>query len=378
MCLNVKDTKDVLGNKMKITTLVMNLMLGGAVIALAGCNSSSAVVDENKSSAENTVASTATAQEASAAGDSVEAAKEETKEVANVIRREGGVANRGAFIKILVNKTPITNGDLKRRANFLKIRREPGNHAKLAEKEMIEQALKLQEAERVRTLATTQQVDEAFGNFAKRNRTTTSGLSTELGRLGVGAPHFKEFIRTQISWQRTVQGRFQAETTRISEQDAVKKLRESGNQKPKVDEFTFKQVVFVVPQNKRSTAALAARKREANAFRQTVSGCDNLLQSIKALKDVSIIDRRHIMEPELPQNWKDAISNAGVGSTTPAQETEKGVEFMTICSKRTVDDDRAARITQQSADFSNFGEKSSEFSDKYIQELRERATIIYQ
>ena len=84
------------------------------------------------------------------------------------------------------------------------------------------------------------------------------------------------------------------------------------------------------------------------------------------------------MEPELPSRWKDQIAGAGVGGTTEAQETEKGVEFMTICKTRTVDDDRAAQVTQQSADFSQFNEKRGEVSERYLKELRERATIVYQ
>ena len=243
---------------------------------------------------------------------------------------------------------------------------------------MIEQVLKLEEATRRNTLASDEQVETAFGNFAKQNRTTPPVLSRELGKRGVGERHFKSFIRTQISWQRTVQGRFQAETTRVSEEKALQNLRENGNIKPKVNEYSFKQVVFVVPKNKRSTSAIATRKREANAFRQTVNGCDNLLQSIKGLKDVSLLDRRHIMEPELPARWKEAISAAGLGGTTAAQETEKGVEFMTICKTRTVDDDRAAQVSQQSADFSQFNEKRPEVSKRYLDELRERATIVYQ
>ena len=357
---------------MKIATIGLNCLFGGALLALTACNSSSSAIKENATTGESTQLAT------EATAETTEAAQEETKELAKITTKKGGVQNRGAYIKVLVNRTPVTNFDIQRRVKFLALRRVPGNRANIAENEMIEQALKLEEAKKRRRTATKEQVDAAFLNFAKQNRATPSVLTRELGKLGVGAPHFKEFIRTQISWQRTVQGKFQAETTRVSEQQAIQQLRESGTQKPKVNEYSFKQVIFVVPKNKRSKAILASRKREANTFRQTVNGCDNLLQSIKTLKDVSILDRRHIMEPELPGNWKDAISKAGAGNTTAPQETEKGVEFMTICSSRTVDDDRAAQVTKQSTDFTQFGDKSSEFSDKYLKELRDNATIVYQ
>ncbi len=357
---------------MKIARIGLNYLFGGALLGLTACNSAGTALKEDPKQNEATQLATAASTE------TTEAAKEENQELAKVIKRKGGVQNRGAFIKVLVNKTPITNFDIQRRAKFLALRRVPGNRTKIAENEMIEQALKLEEAKRRRTTATKEQVDTAFASFAKQNRATVPILSRELGKLGVGAPHFRDFIKTQISWQRTIQGKFQSETTRISEQEAIQQLRENGNQKPKVNEFSFKQVIFVVPKNKRSKAALAVRRREANAFRQTINGCDNLLQSIKSLKDVSIIDRRHIMEPELPSRWKDHVAKAGAGKATPVQETDRGVEFMAVCDSRVVDDDRAAKVAQQSTDFTQFGDKATEFSKEYLDELRGNATIVYQ
>ena len=364
--------------QMNTYTLGLGCLFSVSLLALAACNSSSSAIKGKDSSKTEVAAAQPSATDASQDVSEEATTSQEPKELAKVVNKPGKVKNRGAFIKILVNKTPITNFDIQRRVKFLQLRRIGGNRSKVAENELIEQVLKLQEAKLRRTVATDEQVNTAFGKFAQQNRAKPAQLSRELGRLGVGAPHFKEFIRTQISWQRTVQGRFQAETRRVSEQQAIKDLRESGGPKPKVAEYTFKQVIFVVPQNKRSATTLGARKREANAFRQTVGGCDNLLSGIKTLRDVSVLDRRHIMEPELPERWKESIAAAGVNGTTPAQETEKGVEFMVVCNSRVVDDDRAARVTKQSSDFTSFNEKSSAFAKKYLDELRERATIVYQ
>jgi len=243
---------------------------------------------------------------------------------------------------------------------------------------MIEQILKLQEAVRRRTLAEDATVDTAFANFAKRNRTTTANLSRQLRQLGIGADHFKEFIRTQISWQRTVQGRFQTDTTQVTEQEAIIGLRSSGSEKPELTEYNFKQIVFVVPQSRRNNSTLAARKIEANDFRQNFTSCDNAINLAKNLKDVSIIDRKRILEPELPGQWKDDIVATGANGITSAKETNRGIELMAICSKRQVRDDNAAKIANQDTEFQGFNEKSSELSKNYLNELRSRATIIYQ
>ncbi len=369
---------------MTFSQLKNTLIIGVSALVLTACSSSTSAVDETQS---KTVASAEKAEQTSEATskDVDDASKEATdadekkEEVrtAKIIREKGAVADRGGFVKMVVNRNAVTNYDLNRRAAFLKLRRVPGNRTQLAEEEMIEQIIKLQEAQRRRVLATDAQVDEAFANFAKRNRATPAQLARELGKLGVGAEHFKGFIRTQMSWQRAVNGRFQAETTQLSEQDAILKLRETGSAKPELTEYSFQQVVFVVPKDKRSQAALNARKREATAFRQLVTSCDETVNKAKGLRDVSVINRARIMEPELPDRWRSEMAALGGKGSTKAKETEKGVEFITVCNTRQVNDDRAAQISTQSSEFESFNTKGTELSKRYLDQLKANATIIY-
>jgi len=338
----------------------------------AGCSNTSGNLDSAKAdSAQTTVAA-----EASDLANTAEAAEApQVEEVANVINRPGKVANRGGYIKILVNREPITNYDIQRRSRFLKLRRAPASE-QAAEREMIEQAIKLQEAKRIRVLATDKEVNEAFTNFAKGNRATPAIMTRELNKLGVSAQHFKQFIKTQISWQRVVQRKFQNDTVQKSETSILRDLRKSGGTKPELTEYSFKQIVFVVPQNKRTPGYIKARRQEANALRQRFPGCDRSLEAIKGLKDVSVLDRRRIMEPELPDRWKNEVPNATNG-VTRVVETENGVEFIAVCNERQVADDRAAQIATQSAEFESFNEKGSQVSQDYLKELRERATVVY-
>ena len=52
-------------------------------------------------------------------------------------------------IKVIVNRIPITTYDIQRRAAFMKLQRRKGNLNELAEEEMIDQALRLGEAQRL-------------------------------------------------------------------------------------------------------------------------------------------------------------------------------------------------------------------------------------
>ena len=56
------------------------------------------------------------------------------------------------------------------------------------------------------------------------------------------------------------------------------------------------------------------------------------------------------------------------------RETDRGIEFIGICSSREVSDDRVAQLV-----FSSEGEgdkKADELGKKYVSELREKARII--
>ena len=146
-----------------------------------------------------------------------------------------------------------------------------------------------------------------------------------------------------------------------------------GGNKPKATEYMLQQVIFVVPASERK-AKLATRKREADAMRQRFSGCDSTRQFVKGLLDVTIRDLGRVLEPELPPDWEKFIKETSQGKATKVRETERGVEFIGICSTREVSDDRVAQIVFTNE--GNLDEKAKEFSDKYTKELREKARIV--
>lgn len=360
------------------TRKVASLLIPMLVAALAtGCNTSDTISSKQKQTAAKAEATTEGAQAtADGTGAAEETAAPEKKELAKVINRPGKVTDKGTYIRVLVDNTPITNFDISRRAAFLKLRRVGGDRKKVAEQEMIDQAIKLSAARRANQVASDAQVDAAFANFAKQNRTNPKTLARELGKLGVGADHFKEFIRTQISWQTIVTRRFQSETQQMSQSQAIRRIRKSGEEKPTLAEYHFQRIVFVVPENKRGTL-LKTRRTEANSFRQRFTSCDNTLAAAKQLRDVSVIEHRRMLEVQVPENWKEEIAQTEPGSTTSVKDTANGVEFLAVCTKKFVSDDIAAQASTQSKEFASFNEKGSALSEKYLDELRSRTTIIY-
>lgn len=275
-------------------------------------------------------------------------------------------------IRYIINNLPVTSYDIQRRAAFLRLQRQSGNLAAKAEQDMIEQTLRAVEMKRLNINIPKEAVDKSFEGFASSNKLSAKQLTQILQQSGVTAGHFKEFIRVQMGWNAALGARFRAEG-RMSEQDVVQRMLQNGGTKPKALEYMLQQVIFVVPAKERKSL-MAKRRREADAMRQRFSGCDSTRQFAKGLIDVTVRDLGRVLEPELPPDWEKLIKATGQGQATKIRDTDRGVEFIGICSTREVSDDRVAQMV-----FTNEGsmdEKAKAFSDKYTKELRDKARIV--
>lgn len=161
----------------------------------------------------------------------------------------------------------------------------------------------------------------------------------------------------------------------MSTEDLVSKMLERGGEKPTTTEYILQQVIFVVPSAKRN-AILGARKREAESMRQRFVDCDSTREFAKGLKDVSVRDLGRVMQPTLPPGWKDLVEKTSQGKTTSTKVTDRGVEFIAVCSAKQVSDDLAAEMVFRSEQV-NEPTSNDANSDKYLKELREKSRVIY-
>jgi peptidyl-prolyl cis-trans isomerase SurA len=274
-------------------------------------------------------------------------------------------------IKYVVNDVPVTSGDIAHRAAFLKLQRKKGDAAQ----EMIDQTLRLAEAKRLGIRISDAQVEAAYQRFASNNKMQLSQLDGVMEKSGVTKGHFKEFIRAQMAWNQALSARYRSGdgTGAVSEQDLVRKMLEKGGSKPSATEYMLQQVIFVVPAAERS-ATLAKRKREADAMRARFNGCGTTHEFAKGLIDVTVRDLGRVLAPQLPSDWAEQIKATKVGGATPTRETERGVEFIGICSSRDVSDDKAAQMVFQAEGGND--KDADELSKKYVAELRQKAKIV--
>ena len=275
-------------------------------------------------------------------------------------------------IKYIVNKVPITSYDIAKRVAFLKLQRSKDRSQKAAADQMIDQVLHLQEAARIGINVGDSEVDASYQRFAQSNNLSVNQLNQILAQSGVTRDHFRDFIRAQMAWNQALGARARSEQNK-STQEAVRRMMKEGGPKPSADEYLLQQVIFVVPERERKSI-MGRRKREANEMRARVTGCDMTRGLAKGVIDVTVRDLGRVLEPELPPEWKKQIIGTSPGNATTIRETERGVEFIAVCSKRQVSDDRVAQMLFQAEKGENAA--AEELSNKWTAELRERAQIV--
>ena len=345
-------------------------------LALAACNTPTSAVEEAGSSGQQ---SQVQQPPADGTGEATGGETQDETQTANIIHRKSTVSQKGTNIRAVVNGQPITNYDIQRRAAFLQLRRIGGDRSAKALEELVEQTIKMQEARRRNTLAGKREVDESFARFASSNRMSASQLDQILSRSGVTSEHFKEFIRGQMSWQRTVAQKFRSEaTSQKSTQDALFEIRQSGGAKPETTEYLIEQTIFVVPASHANDKGyIAQRSRDAQAFREQFIRCDETVKQAAGMRDVTVRKLPRVLEPQLPEEWSAELIALSQGGVTGVKKTDRGIEFLAICSKRSVNDDMAAQVMSQAEEFETFNERGSEISESYLAELKSKSQIIY-
>lgn len=289
---------------------------------------------------------------------------------AALVAPDGVTGAQASEIRVIVNDEVVTSYDIARRTAFLRLQQRGGDVRALATDELIEEALKRDAMRRAGIRVPDLMVDDAFGNFARRNNLSVGQMSQILNQQGVTVDHFKDFIRTQIGWSQTVQLRARSQSQLMNEQDVVAKMLEQGGQKPTSTEYLLQQVIFVVPEAQRNQ--LGARRTEANRMRGRVNGCDGTLQMAQGLRDVTVRDLGRVLELELPDRWANDVRGLQTGQTTKVKDTERGVEFLVVCRARSVSDDRVAQLQFSTEALADDG---GDVGARFLSELREAARI---
>ncbi|CTQ54153.1 Peptidyl-prolyl cis-trans isomerase SurA [Roseibium album] len=280
-----------------------------------------------------------------------------------------------AAIKVIVNDVPITDYDISQRSRLITLtQRKSASIAKRqAKQELIDDQIKLGEAERVGVDISQSSIDNAYNNIARNVKMTPAKLSKALRSGGVKPETLKARLKAQLAWNQVLQRKFRGKIE-VNESDIIAALRKTDEaERQKSVEYDLKRIIVVVPKNS-SGGFKSKRKRESNQIRSAFNSCENLGAVLGKFSEVVVQPIGRRLETELPANMREEINALATGKLTKPSTTPVGFEMIAICGKREIASDIAVRTELENELRAKEGESQSR---RYLLEVRRRATIIH-
>ena len=280
-----------------------------------------------------------------------------------------------AAIKVIVNDVPITDYDISQRARLITLtqRKKASVAKRQAEQELIDDQVKLAEADRIGIEISQSEVDGAFNNIARNVKMSPSQLSKALRSGGVKPETLKKRLKAQLAWRQLVRRKFSG-NIEVNESDIIAALKKTDEEdRQKSIEYDLKRVIVVVPKSS-SGGFKSKRKRESEQIRKAFDGCDNAGPVLGKYSEVVVQPIGRRLETELPQARRDEIGALRPGKLTKPTTTPVGFEMIAVCGKREIASDIAVRTELENELRAKEGESQSR---RYLMEVRRRATIIY-
>ncbi|MBN9309462.1 SurA N-terminal domain-containing protein [Devosia sp.] len=276
------------------------------------------------------------------------------------------VAPAYAATKVTVNGVPISDIEISQRTKLLSLE-GGGGSSKAAMDQLINEQLQLQEAKKFNITITEQQVDDAFQQVSRNVKVSTDKLREILLSRGVSVDTMRARLRAALAWQQ-LSGIVVQSRVKVSDLELDKEASAALNTDTSYD-YILKEILFIS-----TTGNAAARTGQANAYRKAFTGCDSAVQLSLNYTDAAVreMGRRHATQ--LPDALAKELAGLNVGGITKPRVTEQGVSMLAVCAKNAARDTTFIKNKLRSQQGS---EAMKAESEKYLQELKAKAKIVY-
>jgi peptidyl-prolyl cis-trans isomerase SurA len=263
---------------------------------------------------------------------------------------------------VTVNGEPISDIQVDQR---LRLFRMEGNNTGRngALKQLIDEAIQIQEAKRLGVVVSNAQVDDAFLQISRNLNVSRDRLQQMLQQGGISGSTLQDRLRAAIAWN-AVTERAVVPQVQVSEldldQQAAQKIADYQN-----FDYILKEVVFV---------GGGGRSAQANRYRSAFAGCDTAVELSLTYSDVAVVDigRRHATQ--LPDAIAKELAGLNTGGITKPRAVEAGLSMLAVCEKVQAQDLTFVKggLREEAG-----GDAVAEQAKAYMERLRSQAKIIY-
>jgi len=272
-----------------------------------------------------------------------------------------------AATKVTVNGIPISDTQIQQRARLFTLEgNQSGNRG--ATEQLIEEAIKMAEANRLGIAVSESEIDTGFVQIARNLELSPDKLTQLLQQGGVSVGTLKDRLRAAIAWNGVTE-------TAIASQVQISDLQldqqaEAGLNEYQNFDYILKEVIFVAPGGQ----GAGGRTSQANRYRASFAGCDSAVQLSLGYTDAAVIDvgRRHATQ--MPEALARELAGLNVGGITKPRVTDQGVSMLAVCQKAQAED---LTFVKNDLRAEAGAEAMKSQAETYLANLRSQAKIIY-
>jgi peptidyl-prolyl cis-trans isomerase SurA len=256
------------------------------------------------------------------------------------------IAQESAVIAT-VNDRPVTTVDIDQRIKLLQLLGQKGgfDRKKLAN-DVINDWVKINEAQTYKIDPTDKEIDERLGGMAKNLKTDMTGLEGKLAAQGISLSSMRRYVAAQMSFNRLLSAKYKAkievdakavESKYKQVTDEIKgkvaKVEADPRRQP-VKVISLLQIDFPVEGN--DPQLMQSRAIEAVQFVQKFRSCGSARAAASGIFNVKIGKVIEADARKLPAPLKSAMEAKGVGHAIGPMRGPKGIQAIAYCGTRTI------------------------------------------
>lgn len=202
-----------------------------------------------------------------------------------------------------------------------------------AEKELIEDRVKVQAARKIGIEVTDANVKAMLSQLAAQNKMSIEQFTQHLRGTGVDINTMGEKFRAKKAWHDFVIRRLGMQVN-VTQRDVDRALSsaaaESGSDPI---ELHVQKILFPLPR-RADQATQTKRFAEAEALRRKLSGCKNMAAMAKTVSDARFEDLKYIKPGSIGEPKRSLLLRAKDDDVLPPLTTPGGVELYAVCGRK--------------------------------------------
>jgi peptidyl-prolyl cis-trans isomerase SurA len=270
----------------------------------------------------------------------------------------------------MVNGSPITAYDIDQRTKFVQLSAHKVASRKEVLDALIEEKIKIQEAQRYNMDAGKAEVERGVGMMSSRAGLNIEQFTQYIARSGISIETIKTRMRAEVAWNQLIRARFPA--TLAIEDKEIRDAAQSVSEGEDVSyDYRLRQILFIVPSGS-PKSLMDNRMREAENLRSRFENCEDGVKIARTLRDVAVRDPVRRSSNDLPESMRNVINSTQMGKLTKPEVTGQGVAVFALCEKRENTTDTPKK---QKAKTDLFNTRFDAVSKRYLADLKRSAII---